>query len=164
MANQTELNSREKTLGEYVVIIALITVLMASFLYYFFKQEQRFTEVGFDAVARNFSSSVMAVRAQWFMDGQPNEVVLKEKDQPTITLKVNHKGWIDFSGEVDSCQKVWHAIMATELSFMNQPIVVVGIKNELKGNINICRYSLSSGETFDYQIETGKVTAVKVHN
>ncbi|MCO4799929.1 MAG: hypothetical protein KC484_11960 [Colwelliaceae bacterium] len=165
MANQTELNSREKTLGENVIIIALITVLMASFLYYFFKQEQRFTEVGFDAVARNFSSSVMAVRAQWFMDGQPDEVVLKEKDQPTLVLKVNNKGWIDFSGEKDSCQKIWQTLMATDLSFLNQPIVVVEIKNELQGNIkNICRYSLSSGESFDYQIETGKVTAVEIKN
>ena len=171
MAKQAAVNSREKTLGENVIIIALITVFMSSFLYYFFKQEQRLTEVGFDAVARSFSSSVLAIRAQWFMDGQPDEVILKEKDKPNIALKVNHKGWVSYKDEKENCQKIWHALMTTDLYFMNQPIAVIGIhknvndvnsemNSEENTSINACRYSLPTGESFDYNIKKGKVSEV----
>jgi hypothetical protein len=167
MANQAESNSREKTLGENVIIFALIAILMSSFLYYFFKQEQRLTEVGFDAVARKFSSSVLAIRAQWFMDGQPDEIIIKEKNKPNVTIKVNHKGWIDFNDEKERCQKIWQALMTTDLYFMNQPIAVIEINNVENGSnyteikvLNICRYSLSTGESFDYYLSNGKVSEI----
>ncbi|MEW6989172.1 hypothetical protein AADZ91_00670 [Colwelliaceae bacterium 6441] len=169
MSNQAELNSREKTLGENVVIIVLIAILMSSFLYYFFKQEQQLTTVGFDAMARKFSSSVMGIRAQWYMDGQPDEVIIKENHQSTVVLKVNKNGWVDLGNE-HNCQKIWLAIMATELSFMNQPIAVLSINSATKGEGNkntryvgnVCRYSLPSGESFDYQLETGTVSEVTI--
>lgn len=167
MSRQSDVNGREKSLGENVIIIALIAVFMTSFLYYFFKQEKRLTEVGFDAVARNFSSSVLAVRAQWFMDGQPDEIILKEKDKPNVTLKVNHKGWVDFKDENESCQKIWFTLMTTDLYFMNHPIAVIEIRNKggsAQGKesheVNICRYSLPTGESFDYHILNGKVSEV----
>ena len=167
MARQAELNSREKTLGENVIIIALIAVLMSSFLYYFFKQEQRLTEVGFDAVARKFSASVLAIRAQWFMDGQPNEIILKEKDKPNVTLRVNRKGWIDFEDKKERCQKIWLILMTTDLYFMNQPIAVIEINNrtnDMNGTannvLNTCRYSLPTGESFDYYLNSGKVSEI----
>lgn len=167
MANNAGVNSREKTLGENVLIIALIAILMSSFLYYFFKQEQQLTEVGFDAVARNFSSSVLAIRAQWFMDGQPDEIILKERDKANITLKVNNQGWIDFKDEKEKCHKIWFILMTTDLYFMNQPIAVLEINTTMNGNhqsdkklINTCRYSLPSGASFDYDMASGKVSEI----
>jgi hypothetical protein len=169
MTNQAESNSREKTLGENVIIIVLIATLMASFLYYFFKQEQRLTKVGFDAVARKFSSSVLAVRAQWFMDGQPDEIILKEIDKANVTLKLNSKGWIDFEGEKERCQKIWLSLMTTDLYFMNQPIAIIEINSKKNGAngieikmLNTCRYSLPTGESFDYYLGNGKVSEITI--
>ena len=176
MSNNTEVNSREKTLAENVIIIALIAILMSSFLYYFFKQEKQLTQVGFDAVARSFSASIIGIRAQWFMDGQPKSFVLKENNRPSILIKVNKNGWLDYSDEKNNCQRVWQNAMSTGLNFMNQPIVVLEIKREGKKETNneisddnenswvkSCRFSLLTGESFDYQMDTGKVTAVKVN-
>jgi hypothetical protein len=165
MSKYAEVNNREKTLGENVLIIALIAVLMSSFLYYFFKQERQLTEVGFDAVARNFSASVLAIRALWFMDGQPDEIVLKETGKPSVTLKVNQQGWLDFDGKKEKCHKIWLALMTTELFFMNQPIAVLEIQTKMNDSDSIqnksvttCRYSLPSGESFDYNLSNGKVS------
>lgn len=167
MSRQSDVNGREKTLGENVIIIALITVFMSSFLYYFFKQEQRLKEVGFDAIARKFSASVLAVRAQWFMDGQPDEVILKEQGKPNITVTVNRKGWVDFKSDNENCQKVWFTLMTTDLYFMNHPIAVIEISNNAnvtndKENhgVNMCRYSLPTGESFDYYLNNGKVSEI----
>lgn len=165
MTKYAGVNNREKTLGENVLIIALIAVLMASFLYYFFKQERQLTEVGFDAVARNFSASVLAIRAQWFMDGQPDEIKLKESGKPSVTLKVNQQGWLDFDDDNEKCQKIWVALMATDLFFMNQPIAVLEIQTHSTESkainnkfVTICRYSLPTGESFDYNLVNGKVS------
>ena len=62
------MSKREKTLSENIIVIAVLGILMTSFVYYFFKDEQRLTHTGFDYVAQNFSSRVVALRAQWFMD------------------------------------------------------------------------------------------------
>lgn len=164
---RAEGSNRGKTLGENVLIIALIAVLMTSFIYYFFKQEQQITEVGFDAVARNFSASVLAIRAQWFMDGQPDEIILKEKDKPNVILKINSQGWIDVDDKNEKCKKIWFALMTTDLYFMNQPIAVLEI-NTKKSTTNqeeykitkTCRYTLPSGVSFDYDMQNGKVSEV----
>jgi hypothetical protein len=159
MSNQAEVNSREITLGENVIILTV--------LYYFFKQEKQISKVGFDAVARNFSASIIGIRAQWFMDGQPNTLVVKENNRPSIVIKVNKNGWLDYGGEKDNCYRVWQDAMSTNLSFMNQPIAVLEIKKEIKGEMKdrftyLCRFSLVNGEGLDYQMNTGKVSVVSM--
>jgi len=160
MSRQSQANKKEKSLAENVLIVTLVACLMGTFIYYFFKQEQQLTQVGYNTLARNFSSKVTAIRAQWFMDNQPNVVIIKEGDAESRNISVNSKGWVDYLAERQNCQKVWLAVMENDLTFMNQPIVVVEIKHEQYRLKNICRYSLVSGESFDYQIESGKVTEV----
>jgi len=166
MTRKSQSNKKEKSLAENVLIITLIASLMGTFIYSFFKQEQQLTQVGFNTLARNFSSKVTAIRAQWFMDKQPNMVRVREHASDNLIntvsqfISVNSKGWVDYLDDRQNCQKVWFAVMGNELTFMNTPIVVVEIKNAQKRIKNICRYSLVSGESFDYQLASGKVTEV----
>jgi len=162
MSRQSEANSRERTLGENIVIISLVAILMGAFIHYFFKQEQQFTQAGFGAVAKKFSAKVTAIRAQWFMDNQPDIVIIKEANVEEEHISVNQKGWVDFAGELQNCRKVWQAIINADLSFMNQPVAVVEVKNEQNPLKNVCRYSLASGEYFDYHLESGNVTEIKL--
>jgi len=153
---------REKSLAENVVIIALLGLLMSSFIYYFFKQDKQITKVGFDNVASNFASRVTAIRAQWFMDGQPAIVSTKNNVTGVQHIRVNKKGWVDFGGEQLTCANIWQAVMDTELVFMKQPVVVLMLENNLKDRHVVCQYALPSGETFDYQMQTGKVSKVRL--
>ena len=160
MSNKSVLSRRGKTIGENILIVLLIAVLMAMFIYYFFKQEKQLTQVGFEAIANNFAANVTAIRAQWFMDGQPKQLLLKEKNATMLMLPMNKQGWVDSINAQAPCISVWKSIMASELVFMNQPIIVVEIINEENSQKNSCRYSLASGERFDYQPKTGKVSEV----
>lgn len=163
MTNQGEANSREKTLGENVVIISLIALLMGTFIYYFFKQEKQLTKVGFDSLAHNFSSKITAVRAQWFMDNQPLVIVVKEQGEIKKDIQVNSKGWVDYSNTNQNCENIWQAVMGTNLVFMNSPIAIVEIKDKKDRQKNLCRYSLPTGEYFDYLYSVGKVSLVISH-
>ena len=78
MTLQQVSDKKGKSMAENLIIVVMVGLLMASFIYYFFKQEAHFTKVGFDAVANSFSARVTGIHAQWFMDNQPRWVVIKE--------------------------------------------------------------------------------------
>lgn len=160
MTKLAVITKREKSLSENIIIIVGLGILMASFIYYFFKQEQQLSHTGFDYIAGNFSSRIMAIRAQWFMDNQPSKVQVRNKSNGLIA--VNNKGWVDYHNQSGNCEKVWHAVMDTGLVFMKQPIAVIFLGKTAHQKQGSCRYTLPSGEYFDYQMSNGRVGKVKI--
>lgn len=159
------MKKKEKKLSENLLIVGLIALLMSMFVTSFFKQEANINRVGFDAAAQKFLSNVISIRAQWHMDGKPTSLVLKEHNQPDVLVRVNEQGAVTFDEEANQCQKLWRFLMATDLKFMNENITVIEITNNFvkdeKKTKNICRYSMLSGESFDYHRDSGKVTNIK---
>ncbi|GHF82809.1 hypothetical protein [Thalassotalea marina] len=154
MTRQGQTNKREKSMGENIVIITMVAGLMAIFIYYAFRQEGEITQVGFESLANTFSSKVTSIRAQWFMENQPKVVTPKGK---TLQIRVNEKGWVDYSPEQGHCVKTWQAIMQPDLTFMNQVVAAIEVNNEQRIESVFCRYQLPSGQYFDYFPTTGKV-------
>ena len=88
----------EKSLTEIIVVIVLVALLMASFIFYFFKQQGQITRAGFESIAQVFSARVTGIRAQWFMDSQPDVVNLKSNQvQPdggrVLKVHVSSQQW-----------------------------------------------------------------------
>ena len=166
-----------KSVAENLIILAMIGLLMATFIYYFFKQESHLSRSGFDAVTNNFSARIMVIHAQWFMDNKPRWVIIKESSElngehKNKTIEVNASGWVDVSsvnndGNHNNCQKIWQQVLATPMLYIKQPIsaVMVNIKtnDDFKEKIHLCRYSLPSGEYFDYQPSNGKVSLIQIN-
>lgn len=153
MLAQTEAENKEKSMVEWLMIIVIIGILMASFLQYFFKQENQLTETGFQALANNFSTQVQAVHGQWMMDGQPNVVLLKEMSGIQTLATVNQHGWV--SG--DNCYNIWQQVMNLPLEFLKQPISVIEVVKNNVVESTICRFSINEKIYFDYHLLTGKV-------
>ncbi|QBG36602.1 hypothetical protein [Litorilituus sediminis] len=155
---------REKSLAEFIVIVILMASLMAIFIYYFFKQEQQVASAGFNNIAQNFNATVLAVHAQWLMAGKPKLVYLaqlNQKDKQRIT--VNKLGWLDAEpshGGSSACHNIWQQTMQTPLSLMKMSIAVVEIQKGSADEFHHCRYLLSSGQYFDYFTGTGKVSKI----
>ncbi|XQW85548.1 hypothetical protein ACOYR1_02110 [Thalassotalea piscium] len=161
MSRNSVIVKREKTLAEQIITVVMVMVFMAGFLYYFLRQEDQFTQVGFETVAGNFATQVSTIRGQWFMDKQPKIVYLKEQGkQATVReVTVNQHGWVD-SIEENGCFVIWQQVMNSPLGFMNQPVAAVQI-NEHKGvDKRYCRYMLTSGKYFQYNPDNGKVSNV----
>ncbi len=157
MTKQSVANNREKTLGENILVVVLVASLMSAFLYYFFKHQQTISQAGFQIAATNFASKITAIRAQWFMENQPLSLMVKEKDGSKSAIPLNKKGWVDFAQDGVSCRKIWRVIMVDDLTFINQPVAVMSVSDEVEPLNNHCRYRLPSGEYFDYFPQSGKV-------
>ncbi|TWX49197.1 hypothetical protein [Colwellia hornerae] len=168
---------KSKSLAENLIILTMIGLLMATFLYYFFKQDQHLSRVGFDSVANTFSARVIGIHAQWFMDNKPSWVVIKEAtsvngDRVNNRVAVNKAGWVDIStvntvSNENECQKIWQQVLATPMVYIKQPIsaVIVNIDTGQVGQQKkyFCQYSLPTGEYFEYHPSSGKVSEINIH-
>jgi competence protein ComGC len=176
MTSQQVSAKKGKSVAENLIILVMIGLFMATFIYYFFKQEQLLSQTGFDAVANTFSARLNGIHAQWFMDNQPNWVIIKENtvingESKNTSIEVNAKGWVDVStvdmvGNRNNCQIIWQQVLGIPMFYIKQPIsavmVIVNTRNNEKKS-HLCRYGLPSGEYFDYQPSNGKVSKVQVH-
>ncbi len=174
MTLQQVSDKKGKSMAENLIIIAMVGLMMAVFVYYFFKQEHYLIKTGFESVANSFSARVTGIRAQWFMDKQPRWVVIKETvvingRRKNTRIAVNSAGWVDVDGSSSNrndCQEIWQQVLATPMVYMKQPIsaVLVNItsNSQRKKENRLCQYRLPSGEYFEYQPNTGKVSQIKV--
>jgi hypothetical protein len=177
MALQQVSDKKGKSITENLIIMVMVGLLMTVFMYYFFKQQSHLTRAGFDSVANTFSARVTGIHAQWFMDNQPRWVLAKETTAPdgkrkSIRVAVNSAGWVDVppvKGDSfkNDCQIIWQQVLAIPMIYMKQPIsaVLVNIKTKHsdKRTNRLCQYGLPSGEYFEYQPSSGKVSQIKTY-
>lgn len=155
MTRTSDIESEEKSMAELLIIVVVIGVLMASFIRYFFKQENNITDAGYQALANNFASQVQSVHAQWLMDGQPSVVVVKEVSGKKTAIAVNQQGWI----ASENCHGVWQQVMDMPLEFLKQPISVIELITNNQQSSAICRFAISENVYFDYHLSSGKVVS-----
>ena len=175
---------------EMLMVLVLVVVLMASFIFYYFKQQTGLRDVGFTALSHSFSAKLTSVHAQWLMEGKPKALILRtaltpkpgKNTQQRISLNVH--GWIDVpsgqQGSLSRCQAIWHQVLELPMVFLKSPVAALELRNSIngeyivqsaigdnkqaQGGIDIvCRYSLLSGEYFQYHSRSGKVQASKSH-
>lgn len=155
-------------LSNLLIIVMLVAILMAVFIYYFLKQSPNYQATGFEALKSNFSSKVRIVHSQWLMNKRPRWVLLassegfNENGLTEIKIPVNKYGWIDIDGgdEGFKCEKIWQLLMDMPLMILKSPIVALEIQHNQAPFERACRYSISSGETFEYSMKTGNVTRI----
>lgn len=167
-------NKKEKMISEQVIVIAVVASLIAFFLYDFTEQDHQLSHTGLNSTATAFSGKLNVVRAQWFMDKQPNVVVVREfsHDGTSIPsyqgIPVNKQGWVDVSAKItvqnlptnSPCELIWQYLIGGELSIINTPVMAIEINNSVKRSTRVCRYQTENGSHFEYDSENGKVSDV----
>lgn len=168
MPTNQRVNKREKAMAEFVVVIIVFAILMKIFINYFSEQEQSITKAGFTAIAKNFHSTVLVVRAQWLMDKQPKVVQLTTLNKEGKTpVTVNNYGWLDAPKQTSqlntttACENIWQLAMTMPMQLMKLSIAAIELRDKDFAEYRHCRYFLSSGEYFDYYSKTGQVSKVK---
>ena len=174
---QSNSEKKEKSLAEFMLIVALVGVLMGVFINYYLKQEAQYTKAGFSNLAQSFNTKVAAVHAQWFMDKKPSTVQLRSLNkQEKQLVSVNAFGWIDLPKQPLVCEAVWQLVMEQPLSLMKLSIAAIEVRtfhmsglvtgqakekqaSEQKTQLT-CRYVLPNGAYFDYNRINGKVSSV----
>ncbi len=159
MTSQQVAEKSEKSLGEMLVVVVLVALLMASFIFYFFKHQGQLTRAGFESVSNVFSARVNGIHAQWFMELQPQNITIDSSTEgdSKIVVPVNDDGWVDVQNSALRCQSIWQYVMESPLIYMKQPIGAVLVESQGEHSISYCQFSLPSGEYFTYQSNNGKV-------
>jgi hypothetical protein len=167
MTSNSEKN--EKSLAEFVVIIALVGMLMAIFINFYIKNESQFTQAGFATIAQTFNTKVNTVHAQWMMDKQPNIVYLASlNNEKKQAVPVNRSGWIDVQQAQLPCEAIWQLVIEVPISAMKFPVSAIEVRTSYseqrrqQGNFESseCRYVLLDGSYFQYNRAKGKVSKV----
>ncbi len=152
---------KERSLAEFIVIVALVGVLMAVFINYFIKNEAKFTHAGFASVAQSFNTKVTAVHAQWMMDKQPNVVYLASLNKvDKQAVSVNKAGWIDVKQNTLSCEAIWQLVMEVPMNTMKFSVSAIEVHTAKTSQNSECRYVLLDGSYFQYNRANGKVSKV----
>jgi len=167
-------NKREKSLGEMILVVLLFTILMATFIHYFFKNELQINQAGFANLENNFASQVIFIHSQWLMDGKPAQIKVIDKstlatNAKTKFIEVNKKGWVTTKTLNLPCNDIWQNVMAIPMKFAKQPVSAVQLQRNVGLNetgLNeaiplICRFSIESGQFFEYYTQNGKVISAK---
>jgi len=164
---------KEKSLAEFVVIVALVGVMMAIFINFFIKNESQFTHAGFTTIAQSFNTKVNTVHAQWMMDRQPSVVYLASLNSAQKqAVPVNKAGWVDVNQRQLSCEAIWQLVMEIPISEMTFPVSAIEVhttngKYKSKSQSergspekSECRYVILDGSYFQYNRAKGKVSNV----
>ncbi|MBO9489622.1 hypothetical protein J7384_04520 [Endozoicomonas sp. G2_1] len=171
MAGELASAKREKSMAEFLLIVACVLLMMAIFAYYFFKQEDQYSKVAFERLANNFADKIVVTHGQWLMENRPKIIELKplggdyrsNSDSTAVNQvwRLNKNGWLD-SNANNACYDIWRIVTETELTVLPEPISV--LETQTSGQLGrICRYQLASGAYFDYNSRTGDVSTVKTH-
>jgi hypothetical protein len=175
MSRQELSDKKEKSLAELIISGLLIALLMMSFIYYFFKEESQLTKAGYSSLANSFFTRVTTIHAQWYMENKPSKVILTVLDNSNQStgqsgretkkiIPLNKAGWVDVDDKAKvgtlsstACQRIWLLLMETPMSFMRQPISAIEVKENKRKSGRVCRYTIASGEFFEYHSANGKV-------
>lgn len=158
MTATAQIEKREKSVVEMLVVIMLFSTLMAIFINRFMAHQEQIASAGVEVIANNFFSKVNVVRSQWFMDKKPTIVTLVTmNDREKSQIPVNQWGWVDTNTERLACEKIWQLVLATPMEFMQAPVSVIEIKSSTEEQARVCQYNFSNGMFFEYHSLTGQV-------
>ncbi|GAC13785.1 hypothetical protein [Aliiglaciecola lipolytica] len=172
--NQAGQESTSKLFGKIIVLIVFVTII-TSFIFYFNSSSPDMKYVAMENLQQRFSQSVTNSHWQWQAEGRPRMIVLVhyesrpddnrqavEKDRRPIEMGRN--GYPKTIGSTEGCAKLWQTIL-------NISMTVEGFKvyadyysdSDPEDSIDDakCRFRLSVGPYFDYQIANGHVSALK---
>ncbi len=165
------------SLFELIVVVTLIGVLAAMSIQYYNKAADDSRRVSIEALAHNFTSSVMSVHAQWLLQGSSRAGVT-QVDLDGSLLMVNGQGWpVSVGSQVhrnyvssyqgstaqQDCADLWMTLLQNP-----SPYVLAGDQDDegVRYQIStagdgVCRYSLRTragvAHFFDYLSGNGQV-------
>jgi hypothetical protein len=158
---------REKSLAEQIVVITLVAVMMAVFIWFFFKNEKSVVDTGFRHLQGQFSSQVSLIHSQWILSGKPVQLTMKlslnDNSHHSQPIYVNKQGWVTSLDDQLMCEDIWRQVMGIPLVYMKQPISAISVErivvSEQQKMVKekICRYSIVNGTYFEYNPLTGKI-------
>lgn len=144
-----------------LVFISMLGVLMV----YFNNAEPELKSSLLKQVSRRMQDSAAQARWQWQAEGRPNAIMLVHYDQQgneteRRPLQVNRQGLARVDSNDEACERLWSVLLNTpaRLDGFRVRSDFTQVPAQDKATAPVCRYSISGGSYFDYNIATGTTT------
>jgi hypothetical protein len=148
------------------IIVVFFFVLIATFVWYFNKNEPSVQKTALMNAADKFSNLVITAHWQWRSKGDPERIMLVDYDLVTqkevnrLPVTMSELGWPRVGPDIQGCKDVWEMLLDIPLqleTFRVKAEFFDGINNGGKILNSKCRFSITAGAWFDYYIYTGRV-------
>lgn len=163
MSNQ---DTNNRTVLINFIIIVTFFVLIATFVWYFNKNEPNVQKTALMNAAEKFSTLVVTSHWQWRSKGEPERIMLVDYDLATqkevnrLPVIMSDLGYPRVEPDMQGCKDVWDMLLDMPLQLNNFRVRAEffdGINNGGKILESKCRFSVTAGAWFDYYIYTGRV-------
>ena len=168
-------NEHSRSLFINITVVVVFVSLMLGFILYLNESSGNLRRLALENLADQFSTSVSNSHWQWQGEGRPQIVILityanKLGDNNTLVetgrkpIFMSHRGWPKAELTSEGCSKIWNMML-------NMPMNIDGFKIfaeyydglKLSNNVldSVCRYRLSTGPFFEYNVFLGQVLKVR---
>lgn len=159
--------SEETTRAVFInlLMVTLFALMMGGFIWYFNKNEPQIKVTMLETLAEQFGRAVVNAHWQWQAEGRPGRIMLihynpqgKEIDRRPVAM--SHLGWPRVQPTSEGCGKLFKMVMNVPMEvdgFRLIPEFYDGVMINDNALESKCRFRLSSGSSFDYEIYTGNL-------
>lgn len=172
--NQAGQESTKSLFGKIVVLLVFIG-LMTSFIFYFNNSVPDIKYVAMENLQQRFSESVTNSHFQWQAEGRPQMIMLihyeprlgnsdelVETDRRPIVM--SRRGYPKAEDSSEGCAKLWQMILNIPLSIDGFRVYAEYFADTDSADNKddaMCRFRLSVGPYFEYQIADGQVSTIE---
>ena len=152
------------------IIIVMFFVLVASFVWYFDRNEPNVQKTALMNAADKFNNLVVAAHWQWRAKGSPERIMLidynieTKKETNRLPVTMSDLGWPRVEPSMQGCKDLWDMILDMPLQLNNFRVRAEffdGVHEGGKILDSKCRFSVTAGAWFDYFVYTGRVEKVE---
>lgn len=154
-----------RTLFIKLVVVLLFALIMATLIWHMNKTEPDIKTTMLETLAEQFGRSVVNAHWQWQAEGRPRMIVLvhynmQGQEVGRRPVAMSHLGWPRVTPTSKGCGELFNMVMNVPMQvegFRLIPEFYDGVKINDNALESKCRFRLSSGSAFDYEIYTGKL-------
>ena len=175
MKRNQAVDERNRSLFMNITVVMIIVGLMVAFIEYLNDGSTHLRRIAIDNLAKQFSTSVSHSHWQWQSEGRPHIIMLiayanKLGDNNTLVETVRRPifmsrlGWPKAKKTSKGCSDIWNMVLNIPMNIDGFKILAEyydGIKRTDNALNSVCRYRLSTGPYFEYNIFSGRVSKEK---
>ncbi|AWL10788.1 hypothetical protein HMF8227_00280 [Saliniradius amylolyticus] len=148
----------------WLILALFVTALVAGIIYMQSRAPSE-QDSGFLRKAAMFASHAESAHWQWAAEGRPDRILLLLFDERGIErdrrpVAMSPEGWPVAERSNQGCARLWQQVIG-EAPRMNQQRIrteYIGPDDPDQSDLGGCRYAVSMGPSFTYDMNTGKVT------
>ena len=148
-----------------VVIAIVFATVLAGLIWYFDQSDPGFHRQALKKMATRLEHNAGYAHWQWQSENQPPRIMMvhydaQDREKSRRPLAIASFGYPRVADEDDACDTLWSQLLDEPMEVEGFRVKGRYVRGDLENGEAVnayCRFSISSGDRFDYIIRTGKI-------